>query len=138
MKVIICGGRDFDNYPFMCDKLDAIFSNNKPDEIVSGGQKTVEKDENGVVVKVYGADALGELYAWDHYAFGKHKCKVTVFEANWYPNGKLDRSAGPKRNQQMADYATHCVAFWNGRSKGTQDMILRAKANGLNVRVVFY
>jgi hypothetical protein len=58
MKLIIAGGRDFNDYPLLESKCNFYLS--KIDEsviIVSGGQKT-EKD-----YLVYGADYLGEQYA---------------------------------------------------------------------------
>src|SRR5262249_60988073 len=69
-----------------------------------------------------GADAMGEAYAVDR------GYNVLRFEARWDLFGK---SAGPLRNQQMAEADDALVAFWNGRSRGTADMIARAKARGL-------
>lgn len=40
------------------------------------------------------------------------------------------------RNQQMAWYATHLIAFWDGASPGTRGMIEVAKQDGLQVRVL--
>ena len=36
----------------------------------------------------------------------------------------------------MACYATHLVAFWDGKSRGTEHMIRTARVFGLDVRVV--
>ena len=36
MKVIIAGGRDFDDYALMKRKLDHLFSKRMPNEIVTG------------------------------------------------------------------------------------------------------
>ena len=73
-----------------------------------------------------GADALGERYARDRgYA-------LKVFPAEWK---KWGRAAGPIRNAQMADYADALIAFWDGESSGTRDMIRKAEEKGLKVYV---
>ena len=51
---------------------------------------------------------------------------------------KYGRSAGPKRNAQMAEIANALIAFWDGQSRGTKNMIETAKQKGLIVKVVNY
>jgi hypothetical protein len=113
VRCIIAGCRWFEDYDRAADKLDGLFMHNFPDEVVCGMGR--------------GADLLGKQWAEEK------GVAVKKFPADW---DKLGRGAGPKRNQQMADYATHLVAFWDGKSVGTKDMIDRAKAKGLSVRVV--
>lgn len=60
---------------------------------------------------------------------------VDYYEANWAVNG---RAAGPIRNQQMVDHADALIAIWDGQSKGTADIIRRAKAEGITVHVFNY
>lgn len=55
-----------------------------------------------------------------------------IFRANWTLYGN---AAGPKRNQQMAEYADALIAVWDGVSRGTADMITRATVRGLPVYV---
>ena len=114
-KVIVAGGRDFNNYDLLKSKLDILLANRSPIEIVSGTAR--------------GADKLGELYA------KKSKLSLALFPADWEFHGK---SAGYKRNAQMADYADALVAFWDGKSRGTMHMINLAKSAGIHVRVVNY
>ena len=116
MKLIIAGGREFNDYELLKEKLDNLLINNTDDvEIVSG--------------KARGADSLGEKYA-------KEKgYPVKEFPAKWNEYGKR---AGYLRNEEMALYATHCVCFWDGKSKGTKHMIDLAKKSNLNLRVVSY
>jgi len=117
LKVIIAGSRDFDSYRLLKFKLLHLLS--KYDltevEIVSGGAR--------------GADSLGERFAREH------GCKIKRFIPDWDGLGK---QAGFIRNWDMAKYADACVAFWDGKSKGTKHMIDLAKREGLNVRVVEY
>ena len=48
------------------------------------------------------------------------------------------RSAGPIRNKQMAEYADTLFAFWDGKSRGTKNMIDLAKKKNLHVIIVGY
>ena len=116
MKVIIAGGRDFDNYKLLKNSCDLILSDYADNlEIISGKSK--------------GADKIGEDYA-------KHRnYPIKEFPANW----KLySKSAGPIRNGEMADYADMLIAFWDGKSRGTADMIAQATKKGLIVKIVNY
>lgn len=111
MKTIIAGGRDFNNYTLLREKCDEIIDSNLT-EIVSGRAK--------------GADTLGEQYAKER------GYSVKLFPADWKTHG---RKAGPIRNKQMADYGEMLIAFWDGKSKGTQHMINLAEKKGLMVEV---
>jgi hypothetical protein len=54
-----------------------------------------------------GADLLCDVY-WDEYLGGG----VERHPADWYPNGRLDRAAGFRRNEDMARLgAWGCLAF---------------------------
>ena len=119
-RIIVAGSRDFHDYPFLCEKLDEIiFDLDALPEIVSGHAP--------------GADALGERYAVEH------GLDLMVMPADWDRNGK---AAGVIRNQEMLDYACGAepivVAFWNGRSHGTKDMIRRARERGTDTRIFLY
>jgi hypothetical protein len=57
-----------------------------------------------------------------------------VHAADWDKHG---RAAGPIRNREMAEAgASQCLAFWDGKSTGTLDMIKQATAHGIPVRIV--
>lgn len=134
MNLIIAGGRDFDDY-FLLDKSLTWFL------------KNVDKSTITVFSgKAQGADSLGEHWV---------KCKgisVKPFPADWdnldapgavikitKSGKKYNSKAGILRNQEMLDAgATHLVAYWDQKSKGTADMIKRAAKAGLAVRVVKY
>ena len=116
-KVIIAGGREFNNYELMCKKVDRILSNKNTSEIqiISGNAR--------------GADKLGEKYAKDN------NISLMCFPANWKRYGKR---AGYIRNEQMAKEADALIAFWDGQSKGTKHMIDIARSKGLLIRVIRY
>ena len=72
---------------------------------------------------------LGEQY-------GKQRgYKINYFPADWKTFGK---SAGYIRNQEMAENADALVAFWDGKSRGTANMIDIAQRYNLRVRIVRY
>ena len=111
--VIIAGSRDFEDYDFLEAKCNYLFSNRRPTEIVCG--------------KARGADTLGEQYAF------QHDIPVKYFPADWDTYGK---SAGYRRNAQMAEYGDALIAFWDGKSKGTKHMIDLAKSHNLKIRII--
>ena len=73
-----------------------------------------------------GADRRGEAYAR---ARGR-RCEVLA--ADW----TTGRGAGYERNRRMAAVADALVAFWDGQSRGTADMIRLMQTAGKPVRVV--
>lgn len=127
-RVIIAGCRDFKDYPRLEMEIDFMLQNlNTIDtEIVSGKQCTKIKHGLGKHEK-YGADYLGEVYA------RAKGINIIPFEADWNRFGK---SAGPVRNREMAEYATHLIAFPSKKSTGTRNMISSANEMGLKVYVV--
>lgn len=115
-KIIIAGGRDFNDYELLKKEATAFLLEIETGEaiqIVSGGAK--------------GVDTMGERFAQEN------DLEVVLFPANWKSFG---RAAGPKRNAQMADYATHLLSFWNGESKGTKSMISLAKKKKLRIKII--
>ncbi len=110
MKVIIGGGRDYDDYDGLLEAVGQ--SGFDITAVVSGGAK--------------GVDALGERYA------NEMNKPLFIFKADWKTHG---RGAGPVRNQKMADKADALIAIWNGESRGTKNMIETATKQGLPVYV---
>lgn len=114
-NVIIAGTRTFLDYDLLCSKCDRFFSRIKPTAIICG--------------EACGADKLGKRYAEEH------DIPVMSFPADWDKYGKV---AGYIRNKQMAAHADALIVFWDGKSKGTRNMITIAKENGLQCRIVLY
>src|SRR5207245_2140344 len=71
-----------------------------------------------------GVDRLGRRWA------EARGIPVESFPANWR---RYRRGAGGRRNQEMAEKAEALVAIWDGVSKGTADMIRRARERGLKL-----
>lgn len=117
-RVIIAGGRDFNDLSLLsliCDRLLIKVTRLYNVIILSGTAR--------------GADKLGEQYAQNS------NFMIERYPAEWETHG---RKAGIIRNQQMADKADALIAFWDGNSKGTQNMIASARKKGLPVRVIRY
>jgi hypothetical protein len=106
MKLLICGGRDYDDENAVRSSVDRL----KPDLIITGGAS--------------GADALGAKQA------SRLGCASEVYKADWKTHG---RAAGPIRNQKMLDEGKPdlVLAFPGGR--GTADMVSRARRAGIPV-----
>lgn len=116
-KVIVAGCRDFADYELLKEKCDFYLQNKKPENIVI------------VSGHASGADALGEKYAQER------GFQLETYPANWKVHG---RAAGPIRNAKMASVAHALISFWDGKSRGTKNMIDTAKNHNLKVAVVRY
>lgn len=111
MKLIIAGGRDYRFTPGDFARLDALALEHDITEVVSGAAE--------------GADLWGEYWADVNFI------RVKTFPADWTAHG---RSAGPKRNRKMAEYADAVALFEGGR--GTVSM--RAEAERAGIRIFDY
>jgi len=108
MRVLVCGGREYDDWFVLDDRLKA----NVPlgSTIIEGGAK--------------GADFLARV--WAKYSGMPYE----EYPANWKKHG---RAAGGIRNQQMLDEGKPdlVIAFPGGT--GTADMVRRSKKTGVKV-----
>jgi hypothetical protein len=105
MRVLVCGGRSFDEWRKVHEALLAI----NPTVIIQGGAN--------------GADALARRWGQCN------NVPVVTYEANW----KVGKKAGPERNAFMLKDSRPdiVVAFPGGR--GTSDMISKANAAGIRL-----
>lgn len=98
-KICIAGSRNFTDYTVMKLKLDHLLQHKDEITVISGTAR--------------GADQLGERYAQEK---GYDLIRIP---ADWHKFGK---SAGYKRNYQMAEMADAVAIFWDGQSKGSKHM----------------
>lgn len=110
MRVLVCGGRGFDDYELLSNTLDHLFEDKGITVIIQGEAK--------------GADSLGKEWAENQ------QIPILSFPANW---NKYGNSAGPIRNKQMLTEGRPdiVVAFPGG--KGTANMVKQAKVAGVKV-----
>jgi hypothetical protein len=113
MRVLVCGGRNYTDFPTVYDVLDEIDRKRRITHVITGGAA--------------GADQFATGWAMARLR------QPQVFLAAWGDHGK---KAGPIRNQRMLDEGKPdlVVAFPGGR--GTADMVRRARAAGVAVREV--
>ncbi len=111
MRVIIAGSRGINDYAKICDAVQQ--SGFLISQILSG--------------MAQGVDSLAVRYATENGLPCEH------FPAEWR---KWARSAGYRRNTQMAQHADALIAVWDGKSPGTKHMIDVARARGLRTFVV--
>lgn len=100
MKVIIAGSRDVKDYMLVARTVEESGWKDKITEVVSGCAT--------------GVDTLGEQWA------RANNIPIKEMPANWNQYGN---SAGPMRNRQMAEYADAAIVIWDGKSRGTRNMI---------------
>lgn len=94
-----------------------------------------------------GGDAMGAEFAkqyhiptkpfpakWDDLTTEPVKIKVNRYGKEY------NVLAGFNRNTEMLNFGTHLIAFWDGKSKGTKDMIDKSltKYGEDNVHVIHY
>ncbi len=115
-RIVIAGCRDYNNYQEAKKHIDYYLKN-------------IRKENDIIIVSgcASGADAIGERYAEEN------RFKVEKYPAEWE---KYGRSAGPRRNKQMAEVGDCVICFWNGKSKGTKSMIEYAKKYNKPIRII--
>lgn len=106
MKTIIAGSRTITDYKLIKNVI--VRSKIEITEEVCGCAK--------------GVDRLGEVYA------NENNIPVIHFQARW---DLYRRSAGSKRNKQMAEYADAAIIIWDGFSRGSKNMFEIARKLGL-------
>lgn len=114
-RVIIAGSREGIPEELVYDRLNAAVSVDRLQikEVVCGDAR--------------GVDTYGARWAAAQHIPVKH------FPAKWDEHG---RSAGYRRNVEMAEYADYLIAFWDGASHGTRHMIDIMKEKGKHGKVI--
>ena len=109
-RIIVCGGRDYTDIEKVNIILTKVWNKHKNATLVEGGAR--------------GADRLAQNWA------RQNSVPVETIPADW---DRWGRSAGYRRNSEMAnlDNVIGVVAFPGG--KGTQHMIDTAQERGIKV-----
>ena len=114
-RIVVAGCRDFHDYELAKEYIEQSISEIRHEHelIFLSGECS-------------GADRLGEQFAKEnHFA-------IEYYPADWASYGK---SAGPRRNKQMAEAADYVICFWDGKSRGTASMIRYAKQLNKPVKI---
>lgn len=116
--MIVCGSRRWHRRDVIADRLHELVVERGwrfPDPVIVHGAAR-------------GADRLAAEEA------GKAGLLVEAHPADWERYGKR---AGLVRNEEMAALgADLCIAFWDGLSTGTRDMLDRAAKHGIPTEIV--
>lgn len=113
MRTIIAGSRTCSDYSVVaCAIAESKF---EITSVLSGGAK--------------GVDTLAVRYA------KRNNKPYRIVNAKWEHEGK---AAGYLRNARMAAVADALIAVWDGKSKGTKNMIDIARRKGLQVFIWRY
>lgn len=124
-RVEIAGSRDFTDFYRLnkvCEWIFSVLKISYEDTVIVSGT-------------CHGPDQLGEKFA------SIHNMKIKQFPANWKLFGKR---AGMIRNAQMANYLIDnlcknlLIAFWDGKSHGTKNMISLALDRKIDTVIVRY
>jgi len=120
IKLIIAGSRYYNDLK----DFEELTNRKVVDLLIKGKDKNLEIISGGA----RGVDSMARIFA------NLYKFKFTEFPADWELYG---RNAGVIRNIQMANYGTHLLAFWDGKSKGTGHMIRTAERLDLEVDIIY-
>lgn len=121
MRVLVCGGRNFNNYDLMRSILLEHFE--------GLGHTLIQGCATG-------ADTMAK-YIIQQFNQGGAGITIEDYPANWAYYGKR---AGYIRNRSMLDEGRPdlVIAFWDGKSFGTKMMINLAQAEDIKTIVVDY
>ena len=132
MNVIIAGGRKFSQKNLLYNVCDYLLQNLDDITIISGTAS--------------GADSFAIDYAKDRgykliekpAPWNDIKGKPPK-EIRWNSRGeKYWIRAGEFRNIEMAEIGNILILFWDGKSKGSRNMLQEADKRGLKIRIIKY
>lgn len=115
-RVIIAGSSGFDDYTLFENKCNHFLS---------------EKIKTHNIIILSGTSyRISSIINWYSY---EHNLITIPFDAEW---GKYGQCAGNISNEKMINCADAVIAFWDGKSKFTKNLIDMAKSKGLPTVVV--
>lgn len=112
MRIIVCGGRDYNNAYAINNALDEIHAATPIYAVIHGNAA--------------GADTIGGQWAKNH------GVRCWPVPARWSKHGA---AAGPIRNKQMLGMQPDLVVAFPG-GKGTRNMVKQARSAGVPVREI--
>ena len=110
--------------------------------IIAGSRKIPEKQAlNAIyycpwweeITKVLSGTCQGPDIAGEKFA-AREMIEAEHYSPDW---GKYPGCAGPIRNQHMVNEADAAIIIWDGKSKGTRDLITKAKRKKLKMWIYY-
>ena len=107
IRITIGGCRDFNDYEFF-------------KKAVTECVERIKRSEEIIILSGHcsGTDLMAERYALEN------GYKTEIYPAEWK---KYGRGAGIWRNRIMTEKSDAVIAFWDGKSRGTKNLIETAK-----------
>jgi hypothetical protein len=128
MRIVVCGGRSFRDYAFLKRKLCALTRNLKRVVILHGNAR--------------GADLLAERWQQEMWRRENNEFNHLKHQTIERHRPDFTKHGSPAalfvRNEEMARDCDCVVAFWDGKSGGTKDMIARGRKHHRIVKVFHY
>lgn len=115
VKLIVAGSRTLNDYEIVRSAIDELISQGMVISAIIDGTAR-------------GVDQLASRYAREH------DIENIRVPAEW---NLYHRGAGGIRNRKMAEMADALLALWDGKSRGTMNMIKTANNKGIPVTVVY-
>lgn len=123
MRVLIYGGRDWNDQTALDGALDHLHAEHHFTAVINGGQVSRDKATG----ELFGADWQAAVWAQ------AHGIPVTYFYPNWQAEG---RAAGPIRNARMLNEGRPELGVEFPGGRGTSDMRRKLLAAGIQVATV--
>ena len=133
-KILIAGGRDFIDFPRVERDFIDLTSPYERREITIISGMASGADSLGVeIANLHGIKLEEYPAAWEDLTLAP-----CIVRTNW--RGKYNLLAGIARNQRMLDVGKPdlVLVYWDGKSKGTRDMLTRTKTAGIRCIVENY
>jgi len=109
-RVLVCGGRDYGNFMYLCGFLDCFHAHVGISHLIEGGSE--------------GADYQARRWAQ------ANNVQLTTYKADWKKHGK---AAGPIRNRAMVERGMPDVVIAFPGGNGTADMVNVARSKHIPV-----
>ena len=133
-KILIAGGRDFIDFARVeRDFIDLTSPYERKEITIISGMATGADNLGVEIANLHGVKLEEYPADWEDLA-----ARPCVIRTNW--GGKYNLLAGIARNQRMIDEGKPdlVLVYWDGKSKGSRDMINRTKKAGVKLIVESY
>lgn len=116
MKVLVCGGREYHDWPYLCGAMDVLHADNPITVIIHGGAR--------------GADSLAKNWAT------LRKVQSVAYPVKADDWAKYGKAAGVIRNKTMLEHSKPDLVVVFPGQNGTKDMMDRAIKAGVETIVM--
>lgn len=124
MRILVCGGRDWNDQDRMDAALDAVHRKHGITLLIEGGQVSRDRKTD----TLFGADWQAGTWAI------RRRVPHWTCWAQWFDEwGNIRKAAGPERNERMLAVGRPAAAVAMPGGRGTRDMVKRCQSAGCPV-----